>query len=98
MSIDYFTFFINHCEQGRLDLISGYTVSKCKEMEEIKWLPFEQKGKNLKDYFACQILGESMNRIIPNGSICLFKKYNGGSRNGKIVLCQHNSINDYDFQ
>jgi superfamily II DNA or RNA helicase len=55
---------------------------------------------NLKqndDYFACKIIGESMNRVIPNGSICLFKKYSGGSRNGKIVLVENIDIQDYDF-
>jgi SOS-response transcriptional repressor LexA len=29
------------------------------------------------EYFACKISGESMNRVIPNVSICLFKTYNG---------------------
>jgi superfamily II DNA or RNA helicase/HKD family nuclease len=49
------------------------------------------------DYFACKIVGESMNRVIPNGSICLFKKYAGGSRNGNIVLVQNMDIQDQDF-
>jgi phage repressor protein C with HTH and peptisase S24 domain len=50
-----------------------------------------------KDYFACKIIGESMNRVIPNGSICLFKPYTGGSRNGKIVLVENRDIQDPDF-
>ncbi|WP_149304151.1 DUF3427 domain-containing protein [Pareuzebyella sediminis] len=49
------------------------------------------------DYFACRIIGESMNRVIPNGSICLFKPYRGGSRNGKIVLVENMDIQDPDF-
>lgn len=48
-------------------------------------------------YFACKIIGESMNRIIPNGSICLFKPYTGGSKNGKIVLVENMDIQDPDF-
>jgi len=48
-------------------------------------------------FFACKIHGESMNRVIPNGSICLFKKYTGGSRNGKIVLIENLDIQDQDF-
>ena len=55
----------------------------------------ENSSKN--DYFACRIIGESMNRVIPNGSICLFKPYTGGSRNGKIVLVEHLDIQDPDF-
>jgi phage repressor protein C with HTH and peptisase S24 domain len=49
------------------------------------------------DYFACKIVGESMNRVIPNRSICLFKPYNGGNRNGKIVLVENMDIQDHDF-
>jgi superfamily II DNA or RNA helicase len=49
------------------------------------------------NYFACRIIGESMNRVIPNGSICLFKPYTGGSRNGKIVLVENVDIQDPDF-
>jgi len=49
------------------------------------------------DYFACKIIGESMNRVIPNGSICLFKAHTGGSRNGKIVLVENRDIQDPDF-
>lgn len=52
---------------------------------------------NNGDYFACKIVGESMNRVIPNGSICLFKPYTGGSRNGKIVLVENIDIQDQDF-
>jgi len=53
--------------------------------------------KNTNDFFACKILGESMNRVIPNGSICLFKLYSGGTRNGKIVLIENRDIQDEDF-
>jgi SOS-response transcriptional repressor LexA len=51
-----------------------------------------------KDYFACKIKGESMNRVIPNDSICLFKPDSGGSRNGKIVLVENIDIQDPDFK
>lgn len=54
-------------------------------------------NKTNEDYFACKIVGESMNRSIPNGSICLFKPDYGGSRNGKIVLVENIDIQDQDF-
>jgi hypothetical protein len=38
-----------------------------------------------------------MNRVIPNGSICLFKPYSGGIRNGKILLIENRDIQDPDF-
>jgi len=45
------------------------------------------------DLFACKIIGESMNRVIPNGSICLFKTSNLGFNNGKILLIEN--INEH---
>ncbi len=56
--------------------------------------PVNKSGQN---YFACRVVGESMNRVIPNGSICLFKEYSGGSRDGKIVLVENRDIQDIDF-
>ena len=50
-----------------------------------------------EDYFACKVTGESMNRIIPSNSICLFKKYFAGSRNGKILLLENRDTFDPDF-
>ncbi len=38
--------------------------------------------------FACRVMGESMNRVIPNGAVCLFQQDQGGSRNGKTVLVE----------
>jgi len=49
------------------------------------------------DYFACRVVGESMNKVIPNGSICLFKKYTGGSRNGLIMLVEGTDSTDAEF-
>ncbi|AIM37589.1 hypothetical protein KO02_13505 [Sphingobacterium sp. ML3W] len=48
-------------------------------------------------YFACTVVGESMNKIIPNGSICIFERYQGGSRNGLICLVESSNFNDRDF-
>lgn len=64
---------------------------------DFEWieLPFNVAVK--EGYFVCKIEGESMNKIIPNGSYCLFKKDFGGSRNGKIVLVESMNIQDTDF-
>lgn len=63
----------------------------------VKWieLPFNITAK--EGYFVCKVVGESMNKTIPNGSYCLFEKDQGGSRNGKIVLVQHNKIQETEF-
>ncbi|WP_179316361.1 DEAD/DEAH box helicase [Winogradskyella undariae] len=48
-------------------------------------------------YFACKVIGESMNKIIPNNSICIFKKDITGSRSGKILLIENRDSFDPDF-
>lgn len=64
---------------------------------EQTWIepPFNISAR--KGYFICKVVGESMNKRIPNGSYCLFKQDEGGSRNGKIVLVESTSINDSEF-
>lgn len=64
---------------------------------DIRWVELPKPYKHSQDYFVCQVKGESMNKIIPNGSWCLFKKDPGGSREGKIVLVEHVKIQDSEF-
>jgi phage repressor protein C with HTH and peptisase S24 domain len=54
---------------------------------EDKLFPIEG-GPFPKDRFLVKAEGNSMEPKIHNGSLCLFRKDPGGSRNGKIVLCQ----------
>jgi uncharacterized protein len=44
--------------------------------------------------FVAQVIGESMNRRIPNGSWCLFRANPPGTREGKVVVVQHRGISD----
>tara|TARA_R110001632_G_scaffold55094_2_gene134899 strand:- start:2940 stop:3329 length:390 start_codon:yes stop_codon:yes gene_type:complete len=56
-----------------------------------------EKYASSSDYFACTVKGESMNKRIPNGSVCIFKKYSGGARSGKILLIENYDSQDPDF-
>lgn len=64
---------------------------------DFEWieLPFNIAVK--KGYFVCKVVGESMNKKIPNGSYCLFRQDEGGSRKGKIVLVESTDIHDSEF-
>ncbi len=62
-----------------------------------EWVQLPKPFMHSKDFFICRVTGESMNKIIPNGSWCLFKIDLGGTRNGKVVLVQHNKIQDRDY-
>lgn len=57
------------------------------------WVDLNLKSSS-KDYFATYVQGESMSPKIKDGDLCLFRKYNGGSRQGKIFLIQARSLND----
>lgn len=76
--------------------IAAGSFSEIQQSSEIKYLKLNERYAN-ENYFACRVFGESMNNIIPNGSICLFEKYTGGSRNGKICLVESSSVYDTDL-
>ena len=47
-----------------------------------------------KGMFVAQVLGRSMEPQVPDGAWCLFRSPVTGSRQGRIVLVQHQSIQD----
>ncbi|MFU1980810.1 DNA/RNA helicase domain-containing protein [Bordetella hinzii] len=47
-----------------------------------------------KDMFACHMVGEFMNKIFPDGAICLFRFNPASDQNGKIVLLECNKPQD----
>ena len=65
--------------------------------EEFSWAELPMQVSPKKGYFIAQVIGESMNKKIPNGSFCLFEEYMAGSRNGEIVLAECRSIQDGDY-
>jgi len=67
------------------------------EYEDYEWIELPINISVRKDYFVCQVIGESMNKKIKNGAWCLFRRDPGGSREGKIVLVEHYNIQDSGF-
>lgn len=88
--------YVNSIPLYDLNVAAGY-FSELQTVKDCKWIALNKTYKISNELFACKIIGESMNKIIPNGSICMFRKYSGGSRDGKIVLVEHTSIQDPDF-
>jgi len=93
LSLDIAVPFTNCIPLFTLDAAAG-SIKKHDNKENIEWVSLNEDFKYSEDYFVFQVNGESMNKIIPNGAYCLFKKDPGGSRNGKIVLAQSHEIND----
>lgn len=63
---------------------------------EITWVGLPESFRISSGLFVAQVVGESMNRRIPNGAWCLFREYQGGSRDKLIVVAQHRDISDVD--
>jgi hypothetical protein len=59
-----------------------------------EWVALPDWVRPQSGLFVAQVIGESMNRRIPNGSWCLFRANPTGTRDGKIVVVQHRSIAD----
>jgi len=66
-------------------------------ISDIDWVELPDAFRHRRDLFVAQVIGESMNRRIPNGSWCLFRLNPAGTRHGKIVLAQHRDIADTDM-
>lgn len=78
-----------------LEIAAG-SFSEQQRVESIRYVELNERIPNIQNYFACKVVGESMNKIIPNGAICLFEKYTGGSRNGLITLVELTDYTDPD--
>lgn len=63
---------------------------------DFDWVELPESFRPQPGLFVTQVVGESMNRRIPNGAWCLFKLNPGGTRQGKIVIVQHRDIQDPD--
>ena len=77
--------------------VAAGNFSELQTVTDCQWIALPKNYNPSIDLFACKVVGESMNKIIPNDSICMFRKYSGGSRDGKIVLVELTNIQDPDF-
>lgn len=71
--------------------------SELQQAEPTRYIQLNEIPVDPARYFACKVVGESMNKIIPNGVICLFEIYQGGSCNGLICLVESNDFIDREF-
>lgn len=60
------------------------------------WIRVEGHGRLNDKMFIVQAKGHSMEPMIEEGQYCVFRKYEGGSRDMDIVLCQHREYYDED--
>lgn len=65
-----------------------------RRSEEFTWVELPEAFRPRRGMFVARVVGESMNRRIPNGAWCLFGSAPKGSRNGRVVVAQHRDISD----
>ncbi|MEX2575168.1 MAG: DNA/RNA helicase domain-containing protein [Halofilum sp. (in: g-proteobacteria)] len=58
------------------------------------WISLPDLYRARPGLFAVRVIGDSMSRRIPSGSLCLFEAVPGGSRNGRVMLVYHRDIQD----
>jgi DUF2075 family protein len=63
-------------------------------LDDCQWVELPEPFVAKEGYFIAQVVGQSMNRRITNGSWCLFRSAGAGSREGKIVLVQSRDLQD----
>ena len=78
-----------------LEIAAGQ-FSDEQHIDECDWVELPDSFRPQQGHFVTRVVGESMNKRIPNGSWCLFKANPGGSRNNKVVIVQHREIQDQD--
>lgn len=64
--------------------------------DNFDWVELPDSFRPQEGHFVTRVVGESMNKRIPNGAWCLFKANPGGSRNNNVVIVQHRDIQDQD--
>lgn len=72
----------------------AFSTAQALEKGATDWVALPDWVSPQPGLFVAQVLGESMNRRIPNGAWCLFRANPAGTREGKVVVVQHRDIAD----
>ena len=64
---------------------------------EVEWVEINGRTKPAEGMFVAQVVGESMNRRIPNGAWCVWRANPTGTRNNAVVIAGHPDIDDADL-
>jgi len=82
---------------SELQMVDEVPLVGDANFDQYQWVELPDSFRIHSGQFVARVVGESMNKRIPNGAWCLFSLNPVGSRQGKIVLVQHRSIDDPDM-
>lgn len=74
-----------------------FSSTQAIDPDEVEWVELPSLFRPQLGLFVAQVIGQSMNRRIPDGAWCLFRLNPTGTRHGKVVVAQHRAIVDSDF-
>ena len=69
-------------------------VGEATNPDGYDWAGLEGRTKPGPGLFVAQVVGESMNKRIPNGAWCVWRLNPSGAQQGKVVLAMHRDIHD----
>jgi uncharacterized protein len=72
----------------------GFSSGQSVEELGTEWVALPDFIRPQSGLFVAQVTGQSMNQRIPDGAWCLFRANPQGTRDGKIVVIQHRTIED----
>jgi phage repressor protein C with HTH and peptisase S24 domain len=84
--------YVTHLPRYTLAVAAGKFLENQEINEEIGNEDWEEAPAELRlaeGMFVARIVGRSMEPRIPDGSLCVFRRFGAGSRQGKLVLVEH---------
>jgi SOS-response transcriptional repressor LexA len=87
--------FVTHLPRYSLAVAAGPFLEN-REITEESWEEAPPGLRLAKEMFVARVAGRSMEPLIPDGSLCVFRRGVTGSRQGRLVLAEalDNSGND----
>lgn len=65
-----------------------------QNQEEWDWVTVESRHRLRPGMFVAQVVGRSMEPVIPDGAWCIFRSPVEGTRQGKVVLVELAGVDD----
>lgn len=72
----------------------SFSDSQLLEEDAVEWVVLPDHIRIAPGYFVAQVIGESMNRRVPNGAWVLFSTDVRGSKQGRMVLAKRHDFGD----